>query len=532
MANYTNSAYSNLNNLYNILADAITATDLFVTNTATIYNLTVVNSLTFPLSFVWTNLINQASTLLGTNQLTKTNFTGNITQSAGSVQLNDTTLGSITQGNSSVIIQSGTQWNQLKQTQVSDLNVTGTLTLPSNIVVNGSTYNSDLVLNNATIQQTNSSTALINTFGATDFYNGDVRMNDNFTMVGGASTIATLKNLIVQGTSQLGIITGSTISDIYNLIALRAPINNPTFTGTVSGITKSMIGLSNVDNTSDASKPISIATQSSLNNLQTQLNAIVNTPNVQSITIGTVTSVASNIDASITNTGTPTNQILNFSIPKGINGVNGGQGEKGEKGDRGSKGEQGDTGPQGGDGGGEIAGSIAGGISGGISGAAAATAVSTSIATSVATGICAAELAVIQPQITALKTDVAGLQVQVDTLGEGLTQLDNDMILLKGKTQYQNVVGSTTVISSAIETGNIISSGSLYVASDSTIVGKCSATHFTGGLLPTRIDGPVINIGTDEVLFNTVTIGSASTITTINGIVNFSNPFNNFFEQF
>lgn len=43
-----------------------------------------------------------------------------------------------------------------------------------------------------------------------------------------------------------------------------APINSPTFTGTVSGITKSMVGLGAVDNTSDESKPISSATQVAL----------------------------------------------------------------------------------------------------------------------------------------------------------------------------------------------------------------------------------------------------------------------------
>lgn len=45
----------------------------------------------------------------------------------------------------------------------------------------------------------------------------------------------------------------------------KAPINNPTFTGTVSGVTKAMVGLGNVDNTSDANKPISTATQTALN---------------------------------------------------------------------------------------------------------------------------------------------------------------------------------------------------------------------------------------------------------------------------
>lgn len=40
-------------------------------------------------------------------------------------------------------------------------------------------------------------------------------------------------------------------------LGLKAPIANPTFTGTVNGITKAMVGLGNVDNTSDEEKPIS-----------------------------------------------------------------------------------------------------------------------------------------------------------------------------------------------------------------------------------------------------------------------------------
>lgn len=47
-------------------------------------------------------------------------------------------------------------------------------------------------------------------------------------------------------------------------LASKAPIASPTFTGTVNGITKSMVGLNNVDNTSDLSKPISTATQVAL----------------------------------------------------------------------------------------------------------------------------------------------------------------------------------------------------------------------------------------------------------------------------
>lgn len=46
---------------------------------------------------------------------------------------------------------------------------------------------------------------------------------------------------------------------------LKADLASPTFTGTVAGITKTMVGLANVDNTSDANKPVSTATQTALN---------------------------------------------------------------------------------------------------------------------------------------------------------------------------------------------------------------------------------------------------------------------------
>jgi hypothetical protein len=47
-------------------------------------------------------------------------------------------------------------------------------------------------------------------------------------------------------------------TEIDNSLGLKANLANPTFTGTVSGITKAMVGLDSVDNTSDASKPDSI----------------------------------------------------------------------------------------------------------------------------------------------------------------------------------------------------------------------------------------------------------------------------------
>jgi uncharacterized protein (TIGR02145 family) len=59
--------------------------------------------------------------------------------------------------------------------------------------------------------------------------------------------------------------TDTTSLNLTNRFAEKAPIKNPEFEGTVSGISKTMVGLGNVDNTSDASKPVSTATQTALN---------------------------------------------------------------------------------------------------------------------------------------------------------------------------------------------------------------------------------------------------------------------------
>ena len=65
----------------------------------------------------------------------------------------------------------------------------------------------------------------------------------------------------IQLTGELG---GSASSPTVPGLALKAPINNPAFTGTVTGVTKTMVGLGNVDNTTDAGKPVSTATQTAL----------------------------------------------------------------------------------------------------------------------------------------------------------------------------------------------------------------------------------------------------------------------------
>jgi hypothetical protein len=58
--------------------------------------------------------------------------------------------------------------------------------------------------------------------------------------------------------TELGYVNGVT-SAIQTQLDAKAPTADPTFTGTVSGVTKTHVGLGNVDNTADSAKPVSTA---------------------------------------------------------------------------------------------------------------------------------------------------------------------------------------------------------------------------------------------------------------------------------
>ena len=89
------------------------------------------------------------------------------------------------------------------------------------------------------------------------------------------------------GSAVWGGITGtlSSQTDLQDALDLKANLESPTFTGTVSGITKSMVGLSNVDNTSDVNKPVSTAQQTALDlkaNLESPtFTGIVTAPRIE-----------------------------------------------------------------------------------------------------------------------------------------------------------------------------------------------------------------------------------------------------------
>ena len=76
----------------------------------------------------------------------------------------------------------------------------------------------------------------------------------------GISIVKVGTDYTIHGSGSSGL-TQSQVDDRVNTIVsgVYAPLNSPTFTGTVAGISKSMVGLGNVDNTSDVNKPVSTA---------------------------------------------------------------------------------------------------------------------------------------------------------------------------------------------------------------------------------------------------------------------------------
>jgi hypothetical protein len=101
------------------------------------------------------------------------------------------------------------------------------------------------------------------------------KINENVALLASSTELNILDGATVS-TSELNILDGATLSTvelnyvdgvtsaIQTQIDTKAPTASPTFTGTVSGVTATHVGLGNVDNTSDANKPVSTATQTAL----------------------------------------------------------------------------------------------------------------------------------------------------------------------------------------------------------------------------------------------------------------------------
>ena len=106
--------------------------------------------------------------------------------------------------------------------------------------------------------------------GATSDMIGLGKMSNTSDLLKPIPTDSTMvRSALVNNTSDLlKPISTATQTALY----LLAPVNNPTFTGSVSGITSNMVGLGNVSNTSDLLKPIVTLTQTALNLLAPSFN--------------------------------------------------------------------------------------------------------------------------------------------------------------------------------------------------------------------------------------------------------------------
>ena len=107
-----------------------------------------------------------------------------------------------------------------------------------------------------------------------------------------------------------------------------AGLESPTFSGTVSGITKTMVGLGNVDNTTDAAKPISTATQTALDLKLASATAASTYAPISSPTFtGTVTVAAAGVaftDGTQTKQGVPSLTVIGTEISADYNLSTGG----------------------------------------------------------------------------------------------------------------------------------------------------------------------------------------------------------------
>jgi hypothetical protein len=130
---------------------------------------------------------------------------------------------------------------------------------------------------------------------------GNVSATEIGYVDGVTSAIQTqLDSKLATATAASTYLASATAASTYATIVndnLKAPIASPTFTGTVSGVTKSMVGLGNVDNTTDAAKPVSTATQTALD---------LKAPKAAPTFTGTLTAADVTISGNLTVSGTTT----------------------------------------------------------------------------------------------------------------------------------------------------------------------------------------------------------------------------------
>lgn len=175
--------------------------------------------------------------------------------------INDVTITSVQNGD--LLKWNGTAWvNAAGYALLASPTFTGTVTVPTptnNTDASTKAY-VDAAQSAAQVYADNITVSL------SDITDGITANAAEINILDGA-TLSTAELNILDGAilsvTELNYVDGVT-SAIQTQINSKATIASPTFTGTVSGITKTMVGLGNIDNTTDANKPVSTATQTAL----------------------------------------------------------------------------------------------------------------------------------------------------------------------------------------------------------------------------------------------------------------------------
>jgi hypothetical protein len=153
-----------------------------------------------------------------------------------------------------------------------------------------------------------------------DFTQGSL---DALQVAGFEATSATIGDV---SNTELQYLNGVT-SAVQTQLDAKAPLADPTFTGTVSGVTATHVGLGNVDNTSDANKPVSTATQTALD---AKANSLVTIdPETASYTL-ILTNQDQMVEMNVSSGNTltvPTNSSVAFPIGTRIHVVQTGSGQ-------------------------------------------------------------------------------------------------------------------------------------------------------------------------------------------------------------
>jgi hypothetical protein len=177
-------------------------------------------------------LIDQISiaSLNSPNICVETHFLGNISVN-GDISGNTVNTTNIL-FNGTLTQQPNLNYNFLSKTEISELIVTTSLELPSNVEIPGSNHTSDIQITNAKILQTNIDPNNTNIFTKTDI-NGSLYVNQNLQVLNDCS----LNNLSVTGTCNLPIINSQTINSINSDIS--------TNTNDIATLNNNMVDISN-----------------------------------------------------------------------------------------------------------------------------------------------------------------------------------------------------------------------------------------------------------------------------------------------